>query len=210
MAEAVRHPIFARLYQRVSVKAEERFAEHRRRTLAGLSGRVLEIGAGNGLNFAHYPEAVSKVVATEPEAYLRERAQEAAQKTPLPVTVSDGVAEELPFADGAFNAAVASLVLCSVTDQDRALAELFRVIRSGGELRFHEHVVDRRPLPGRLMRLADATLWPLVAGGCHMARDTEAAIEGAGFAIESCERFSDRMTPFDPPKPHILGVASRP
>lgn len=120
------------------------------------------------------------------------------------------MAEELAFGDGSFDAGVASLVLCTVTDPDRALAELFRVIRAGGELRFYEHVVAERPLAARLMRLADATVWPLVAGGCRMARDTGAAIERAGFAIESCDRCSERMTPFDPPKPHILGVARRP
>lgn len=206
----VRHPIFARVYQRISVGAERRFAEHRRRTLAGLAGRVVEIGAGNGLNFTHYPETVTEVVAAEPEPYLRERAEEAAAGAPVAVEVTDAVAEKLPFADGAFDAGVASLVLCTVRDPDRALSELHRVIRAGGELRFYEHVVADGPLPARLMRIADATLWPLVAGGCHMARDTGAAIERAGFVIESSDRFTDRMTPLDPPKPHLLGMARRP
>lgn len=71
----VRNPIFARVYERVSVRAERRFGEHRRRALAGLAGRAIEVGAGNGLNFAHYPDSVSEVVATEPEPYLRERAR---------------------------------------------------------------------------------------------------------------------------------------
>ena len=206
----VHRPIFARVYERVSQGAERRFAEHRRRTLAGLTGRVVEVGAGNGLNFAHYPDPVTEVVAVEPEPYLRERAEEAATAAPMPVEVTDAVAEELPFADGAFDAGVASLVLCTVRDPDRALAELHRVIRPGGELRFYEHVVAEQPLPARLMRIADATLWPLVAGGCHMARDTGAAIERAGFVLESGDRFTDRMTLLDPPKPHILGVARRP
>jgi ubiquinone/menaquinone biosynthesis C-methylase UbiE len=206
---AVRHPIFARVYERVSIRAEQRFAEHRRLTLAGLNGRVVEVGAGNGLNFAHYPSDVEEIVATEPEPYLRDRAKEAASRASLAIRVIDAVAEELPFADASLDAGVASLVLCTVRNPDRALAELFRVIRPGGELRFYEHVVAERPLAARLMRVADATLWPVFTGGCHMSRDTLDAIERAGFVVESCDRFTDRITALDPPKPHILGVARR-
>ncbi|MGH2953341.1 MAG: class I SAM-dependent methyltransferase [Solirubrobacterales bacterium] len=184
--------------------------EHRRRLLAGLSGRVIEVGAGNGLNFPFYPEGVAEVVAVEPEPTLREAAVGAAREAPVRVEVIDGVAGALPAPDASFDAGVASLVLCSVPDQARALAELRRVIRPGGELRFYEHVVSVRPLPSRLQRLADATFWPRVGGGCHMSRDTARAIEEAGFTIEGHDRF-----PFSPGVPvpalaHILGVARRP
>ncbi|MGH3029347.1 MAG: class I SAM-dependent methyltransferase [Gaiellaceae bacterium] len=206
----VHHPIFARVYERVSVRAERRFAEHRARTLAGLAGRVVEIGAGNGLNFPHYPAEVTEVAATEPEPHLRELAAEAAREAPIPIRVTEDPAERLSFDAASFDAAVASLVLCTVRDPDRALSELYRVIRPGGELRFHEHVISGRPAYAGLMRVADATLWPFFAGGCHMARDTAAAIERAGFVIASCNRFTERMTAFDPPKPHIVGVARRP
>ena len=128
----VRHPIFARLYARVSPGVERKgAAEHRDELLAGVAGRVIEIGAGNGLNFAHYPASVTEVVAVEPEPYLRGRAQEAAESAPVPVTIVDGVADDLPADDGAFDAAVASLVLCSVPDQATALAEVRRVLRPG-------------------------------------------------------------------------------
>src|SRR4051794_5210796 len=138
------HPIFARAYIKGAPGAEKRgVAEHRRENLAGLSGRVLELGAGNGLNFAWYPEAVSEVVAVEPEPTLREAAVAAAGQASVPVTVVGGVADALPFDDESFDAAVASLVLCSVPDQARALAELRRVVRPGGELRFYEHVQAR-------------------------------------------------------------------
>jgi hypothetical protein len=91
-----------------------------------------------------------------------------------------------------------------------ALAELYRVIRSGGELRFYEHVLAHPKWEARFQRLADATFWPHVAGGCHLARDTKTAIEHAGFQIDKCERFAFSPAPFLPPDPHILGVARRP
>src|SRR3954469_15281982 len=115
------HPHFARFYKKLSPKAEGRGqAEHREELLAGLSGRVLELGAGNGLNFSHYPATVTEVIAVEPEPTLRAAAEEAAAKAPVPVRVVDAVADELPFADGELDAAVASLVLCSVSDQASA------------------------------------------------------------------------------------------
>ena len=185
-------------------------AEHRRKLLAGLSGRVVEVGAGSGANFAHYPTTVNEVVAVEPEPYLRERAQRAAALAAVSVSVGDGGADRLPGDAGSFDAGVAALVLCTVPDQQRSLAELFRVIRPGGELRFYEHVVAHRKWEARYQRFADATFWPHVAGGCHLARDTTTGIERAGFQIETCERFPFTPAPFLPPDPHILGIARRP
>ena len=209
--EAVHHPIFARMYTRMSAKAERRGqTDHRRKLLAGLSGRVVEVGAGNGLNFAYYPASVTEVVAVEPEEYLRDRAAEAAARAPVPVRVTDGQAESLPLEDSSVDAGVASLVLCSVTDQQSALSELFRVIRPGGELRFYEHVVSKRPLAARLERTVDPLLWSRVAGGCRLSRDTGVAIENAGFVMESCERFPFTPMPLPPRISHILGVARRP
>lgn len=204
------HPVFARVYERVAEMSERRGgAEHRRRLLAGLSGRVIEVGAGSGANFAHYPTTVEEVVAVEPERYLRERARRAATQALVTVSVVDGVGDLLPGKDGSFDAGIAALVLCTVPDQQRALAELFRVIRPGGELRFYEHVVSHAKWEARFQRLADATFWPHVAGGCHLARDTTSGIEQAGFVIETCERFPFSPAPFLPPDPHILGVTRR-
>lgn len=209
--KTVRHPIFARIYTRISAQAEERGgAEHRARLLSGLSGRVIEVGAGNGLNFVHYPSEVTEVLAVEPEPLLREHAERAASDAGVRVRVVDGVAGALPADDSTFDAGVASLVLCSVPDQAVALGELRRVIRPGGELRFYEHVISNRPVPARLQRLADATLWPRVAGGCHLSRDTTAAIERAGFSIASIERFPFSPGRLEPAVPHILGVARLP
>jgi SAM-dependent methyltransferase len=109
-------------------------AEHRAELLVGLVGRVIEVGAGTGLNFKHYPQTVTEVVALEPEPHLREVARAAATEAPVPVTVVEGTADDLPADDAAFDAGVASLVLCSVPSQPRALAELSRVIRPGASM----------------------------------------------------------------------------
>jgi ubiquinone/menaquinone biosynthesis C-methylase UbiE len=185
--------------------------EHRREALSGLSGRVFELGAGTGSNFAHYPAAVTALTAAEPEPYLRERAVEAAASAPVPVEVVDAEADELPFDDGSFDAAVACLVLCTVPDQARALAELRRVVRPGGELRFYEHVhAARQPLRAILEFGDRTTLWPRLSGGCHATRETLAAIERAGFEIERSRRFGYSPSKLMPSVPHILGSASRP
>jgi ubiquinone/menaquinone biosynthesis C-methylase UbiE len=127
----------------------------------------------------------------------------------VPVTVLDGLGEQLPFADDSSDAGVASLTLCSIGDVETALAELQRVVRPGGELRFLEHVASPRRTARALQRTADATVWPYLSGGCHLGRDTGRLIEAAGFEIERCERFVFRISPLDPPKTHIIGVARR-
>lgn len=205
--EKVHHPLFARLYMRTASNKED---QYRRELLAGLTGKVIEVGAGHGLNFPFYPDGVERALAVEPEPVLREAAIEAAAKAAVEVEVVEGVAGELPAADESFDAGIASLVLCSVPDQQRALAELRRVIRPGGELRFYEHVVAHPARWARLQRFADATFWPRVAGGCHLSRDTGAAIEQAGFEVESSRRLAFTPGPPVPPIPHILGVARRP
>jgi SAM-dependent methyltransferase len=204
-------PRFARMYLKAAARADRRGAtDHRQRLLQDLTGRVLEVGAGNGLNFAHYPPTVTEVVAIEPEPTLRAIAQRAAAGAPVPVTVRAGTADALPLADGEMDAAIASLVLCSVPDQARALAELHRVLRPGGELRFYEHVIARCQPKRAILQLADRSgLWPAIGGGCHPARDTGAAIEAAGFTIEHCERFGFRASALEPSVPHILGIARR-
>jgi SAM-dependent methyltransferase len=211
LEETVNNPFFARMYLRMASGAKGHAEdEQRRRLLTGLRGRVIELGAGNGLNFPFYPDTVDEVLAVEPEPLFRKAAIENARKAPVPVQVVDAVSGRLPAEDASFDAAVSSLVLCSVPDQDRALAELFRVVRPGGELHFYEHVIAHRPLAKGLQRIADATFWPRVAGGCHLTRDTGAAIERAGFVVETTERFTFSSGAPVPPIPHILGTARRP
>jgi ubiquinone/menaquinone biosynthesis C-methylase UbiE len=203
----VRHPVFARVYVRVGHLMDAEIGDHRRRLLAGLTGRVLEVGAGNGLNFPHYPATVTEVLAIEPEPYLRRLAMAAASQAPAPIRVVDGTAEALPADDATFDGVVASLVLCTVTDPDQALAEVRRVLRPGGRLRFYEHVRATDP---RLARWQDQLErpWGWLVGGCHPNRDTVAAITAAGLQVVQLDRFDlQAMPPLA--RPHVLGVAER-
>jgi len=211
-AKSFNRPLFARyLWPRFSagaMRAGE--GEHRQRLLAGLTGRVIEIGAGSGLNFAYYPAEVTEVLAVEPEQNLREAATKAAVSAPAPIHVSAGVGDELPAEDANFDVAIASLVLCSIPDQGRALAEIRRVLRPGGELRFFEHVRGAHPLLAGAQS-ALTPIWSRIGGGCHLNRDTESSITSAGFVIENIERFE--FAPGVLEKlggPHILGIAHRP
>jgi ubiquinone/menaquinone biosynthesis C-methylase UbiE len=203
----VHHPVFARVYARVGHLMDAEIGDHRRRLLAGLRGRVLEVGAGTGLNFPHYPATVAEVLAVEPEPYLRRLALAAARQAPVPIRVVDGTAEALPARDAAVDAVVASLVLCTVADPDQALAEIGRVLRPGGRLRFYEHVRATDP---RLARWQDRLErpWGWLVGGCHPNRDTVAAIAAAGLQLVALDRFDLAAMPALA-RPHVLGVAER-
>lgn len=190
MTRTVRHPVFARVFDRTSPAMERELGLRRDELLAGLTGRVVEVGAGNGTSFSHYPATVDELVAVEPEPYLRQKAIERAGSTPVRTRVINAVAEALPLEDGSADAVVASIVLCSVSDPDRALAELRRVLKHGHELRFLEHVRAPGARKARLQRSLDRPrLWPRLAGGCHCGRDTVGAIETAGFRIDEIHSF---------------------
>lgn len=209
--DTVHHPLFARFYTHVLARNEpDELRAYRDELLAGLSGRVVEVGAGSGANFTHYPPEVTEVVAVEPEGYLREQALAAAPSAPVRTTVLDGIADALPLQDASCDAAVACLVLCSVPDQASALAELRRVLKPGGELRYLEHVRGATPRMARWQRAVDRTFWPRAFGGCHTARDTVGAIERAGFALERHRDLQPESLPsFLPVSPQAIGIARR-
>lgn len=185
-------------------------AERRAELLSGLSGAVVEIGCGNGLNFAHYPKTVTRVLAVEPDPYLRGLAERAAADAPVPIEVVDGIADQIPADDGTFDAAVASLMLCSVPDQPTALRELHRVVKPGGQLRFMEHVRSTSPGFARVQQTLDATIWPRIFGGCHVGRDTPTVIGESGFTVVEATRFAFPAGGLPQPnKPHIIGSATR-
>jgi ubiquinone/menaquinone biosynthesis C-methylase UbiE len=195
------------MYEQISAESERRgTAEHRDRVLTALTGRVIEIGAGNGLNFGHYPDTVDEVVAVEPDDTLRQLAETAADRASVRVRVVAGHATALPAEDASFDAAVASLVLCSISDVGGALAEMRRVLKPGGELRFFEHVRSKHPVFG-LLQDAITPLWSRAAGGCKPNRNTAATIEAAGFGIEEIDWFSYAPLRFFPRHTHILGRA---
>jgi ubiquinone/menaquinone biosynthesis C-methylase UbiE len=201
------HPRFARTYPRIARRADRiGGAIHRRRTLTGLTGKIIEVGAGHGPNFTHYPDEVSCVVAVEPDNTLRDLATYAAARAPRPVTVVAGHADALPAQEAEFDAAVASLVLCAVPRPERALTEIRRVLRPGGVLHFYEHV--RSDSYGRIQDVV-TPIWSWVGGGCHPNRDTVKAIESAGFRIEELDRFPFRPMAFLPASTHVIGRARR-
>ncbi|MGV0604657.1 class I SAM-dependent methyltransferase [Mycolicibacterium sp. XJ1904] len=188
MSDTVDNPFFARLWTVMSTHETDAIRQLRRENLAGLSGRVLEVGAGTGTNFEFYPDTVSEVVAVEPERRLAEQAQRAAVGARVPVTVSADTVEHFAAAGSEpFDAVVCSLVLCSIDDSDTVLRQLLSLLRPGGQLRYLEHIASdgRR---GRLQRIADATVWPRLFGNCHTHRHTEQSIVGAGFEVEGARR----------------------
>jgi SAM-dependent methyltransferase len=205
----VDNPFFARVWTAMSAREPESLRRLRRENLAGLTGRVLEIGAGTGTNFAFYPGAVTEVVALEPEARLAARARDAAAQAPVPIHVVADTVES--FRDGEpFDAVVCSLVLCSVDDPESVAAQMLSILRPGGELRYLEHVAGTGAR-ARLQQVADATVWPRLLGNCHTHRHTEQTIAAAGFDIQRARQ--DQALPAWVPLPvteFALGVAVRP
>ena len=197
---SVNNPFFARIWPFLATHENGALRALRRENLAGLSGRVLEVGAGIGTNFPYYPDAVDHVVAIEPEPQLAAQARAAADVVPVSVAVMASTAEgfgggeptDAPFDasfDASFDAVVCSSVLCSVDDPGRVLRHLHSLLRPGGELRYLEHVASAGAR-GRLQRLADATVWPTLFGNCHTHRDTERSIIEAGFEVDTSRRVS--------------------
>jgi SAM-dependent methyltransferase len=182
----VDNPFFARVWTWMASHEPESVKRLRRENLAGLSGRVLEVGAGTGTNFELYPDTVTEVVAVEPEHRLAVLARQAAATASVPVTVSTETVEQFAAAEP-FDAAVCSLVLCSVEEPDQVVRQLLSILKPGGELRYFEHIASSG-WRSRLQRLADATIWPKMAGNCHAHRHTEQTIIDAGFKVSGARR----------------------
>ncbi len=201
--------IFAAMYDRMLAGSEDNgLTDRRAELLAGARGRVLEIGAGTGLNLPHYPaEGLDELVLTEPEAPMARRLEDRVAGSARDIQVMRAGAEELPFKDASFDTAVSTLVLCTVTDPVRTLAELHRVLVPGGRLLFLEHV--RNPDPKRAKKQDRITpVWRHVGHGCHANRDTPRLIREAGFDVTE---FEEGHFPKGPGfiQPLVGGVAVR-
>ncbi len=205
------HPIFAALYDRCLAGMERGgLAEMRASLLAEANGRTLELGAGTGLNLAHYPSAVTELVLAEPDPHMakRLRARVDDEGGGRRIEVIEAPAEALPFDDASFDTVVSTLVLCSVEDPARALADARRVLVPGGPLLFLEHVRSQRPGLGRWQDRVERP-WGWIAGGCHPNRATDESLAAAGFWVERLDR--GRVPRSLPPiRPMISGVARRP
>jgi ubiquinone/menaquinone biosynthesis C-methylase UbiE len=200
--------IFPAVYER-SIKATEDagLREMRRQVLAEASGRVLEIGAGTGLNLDLYPDAVDELVLVEPDPHMAKRLRPKLRASGRQVTVVEDSAERLPFEDASFDTAVATLVFCTIPDPAAALREAARVLKPGGRLLFLEHV---RSPDLSLARWQDRleTPWRLFGDGCYCNRDTVATIESSPLSLGEFERTE---MPKAPPivRPMIRGSATR-
>ena len=184
---SLRVRLFAALYDRLAAGSERAgLAAQRRRLLAPARGRVLEVGAGTGLNLEHYPVGVTELVLSEPEEPMRRRLEQRVARTTRPASVVAAPAERLPFPDASFDTVVATLVLCTVDEPARALQELRRVLRPGGSLLFLEHVRADDPALARWQQRL-ARPWR-IACGCRCDQPTVALIEAAPFRLDYVER----------------------
>jgi ubiquinone/menaquinone biosynthesis C-methylase UbiE len=179
---------FSALYDRAFEASEEAgLREMRRDLLCQARGRVLELGAGTGLNLELYPrEGLDSLVLTEPDPHMVKQLRKRVKEVCPGADLVESGAEDLPFADDSFDTVVVTLVLCTVPDQPAALKEIARVLAPGGQLLFLEHV--RSPEPG-LAKWQDRLEkpWRFLGDGCHCNRDTVSAISAAGFQLGDVE-----------------------
>ncbi|MBN9494378.1 class I SAM-dependent methyltransferase [bacterium] len=195
------HRMFAALWDSASRREDAHMRDVRRQVVGGVRGNVLEVGAGTGANWEFLPPGVS-YTGVEPDPHMRRRAAANAQARGGGFVLGEARAEALAFDDASFDSILATFVLCSVDDQPAALAEIFRVLRPGGEFHYVEHV---RPdgMKGRVFDLLTPA-WRLFAANCHPNRQTAQAIERAGFTTDGMRRTVLHGLP------NIYGVAVRP
>lgn len=200
------HRIFAAFYDRIIASVEKKtLARRRAALLGGLTGRVLDVGAGTGVNLPYF-QAASSVVLAEPDGAMRAKITPKLDQANVPIELSDAPAEAMPFSDAHFDAAVCTLVLCTVPDPAASLAEIRRVLKPGGTLIVLEHVRGQ----GRFAKVQHGIgpVWTKLAAGCVLTRDTKSTLEQAGFTLVEYEAFQD-LPRIMPIAPMIQAVATR-
>lgn len=199
--------LFAAVYDRGLKGTEEAgLREMRRETLRAARGRTIDLGAGTGANLDLYPEAVSELILAEPDPHMAKRLRQRLAESSNPAELFEASAEALPFEDSSFDTAVFTLVLCTVPDPEKALAEAARVLKPGGRLLFVEHVRAEEPGLARWQDRLEKP-WRFLGDGCHCNRDTVANIEASPLTVDRVER---GKLPKAPPivKPLARGTAS--
>jgi ubiquinone/menaquinone biosynthesis C-methylase UbiE len=205
---SLRSKLFALTYDRQMAKVEKATLRGLRESLlAAASGDVLEIGGGTGANLAFYRPEAGSLTITEPETAMVRRLERRAREQSLQAKILRAPAEDLPFEDGTFDVAVSTMVLCSVSDQPRALRQLRRVLRPGGQLLFIEHV---RSGDARLARHQDRMNWlNQLVMSCDCNRPTLTSIQEAGFTVTEVEHLTLHKAPSFV-SPLIVGRATAP
>lgn len=179
---------FSALYDRAFQATEDAgLRDMRRNLLSQARGRVLELGAGTGLNLELYPDSVQDLTLTEPDPHMTRQLRKKLAESPRQAEVIEAPAEKLPFDDDSFDTAVVTLVLCTVPDQAAALREIRRVLKPGGQFLFLEHVRSRNPGLAKWQDRLEGP-WRFFGDGCHCNRDTVSAISAAGFELGDVER----------------------
>jgi SAM-dependent methyltransferase len=180
--------MFSAAYDRGFKASEEAgLREMRRELLAGARGRVLELGAGTGLNLDLYPRNIESLALLEPDPHMTRQLRRKLAESDQAAEIVEASAEELPFDDDSFDTVAVTLVLCTVSDPQVALAEIKRVLKPGGQLLFLEHVRSRSPELAKWQDRLEGP-WRFLADGCHCNRDTVSAISAAGFELGDVER----------------------
>jgi ubiquinone/menaquinone biosynthesis C-methylase UbiE len=173
----------------------------RQRVCAGLEGEVVEIGFGSGLNVPFYPDGVKRVAAVEPADVGWKLAQKRLREARVPVERSGLDGQSLPFPDDSFDSALSTWTMCTIPDVGRALAEVRRVLKPGGTLRFVEHGLA----PDEGVRRWQHRLEPVqkrLFGGCHLTRRVPDLLTAAGFEIVELDQF------YEDGAPKVVGAES--
>jgi ubiquinone/menaquinone biosynthesis C-methylase UbiE len=200
--------LFSAIYDRGMKGTEEAgLGEMRHDLLSQASGRVLEIGAGTGLNLSHYPDSVGDRVFTEPDPHMAKQLRAKLGREAGMGTVIEAPAEALPFEDASFDTVVSTLVLCTAPDPAGAAREVRRVLKPGGRFLFLEHVRSEDPKLARWQDRLEKP-WRFLGDGCHCNRDTVATLRAAGFELP--DLVHDRL-PKAPPivRPLVHGIAAK-
>ena len=198
--------LFANSYDLLNTLVEWRISSYRRSTAGQASGRVLDIGFGTGSNLKYYPDSVN-ITALEPNPYMFKKIRDRSSKAYKDINVFQGYGENMPFKDEIFDTVVVTLVLCMVSDVEKVVSEITRVLKPGGRFYFYEHVSSKSYL-GKHFQSFLNPFWSFITTGCNLTRDTEKIIKEAGFAQVKSRKFTIRFgTPIS--LPNIVGVATK-